>query len=576
MLKSIQSRTLAALLLAVVVTALLSAWLSYRSAKQILLQEAVRALRITADAKKEELLLTLKRQEDRSAGFLENNLIDCLEIRDVRCVRMNLDNFAAGEGASGAVVRLHGGRQVAVGKADGLLSDPDRSHVRFETTRGVEGTYALFAHSEKAGADIGLRFPVTLVEPIFSSQTLHLGDGGEVFVVDGQGTFLSSQQKGGPAGSHHAQSLSMTACLAGKNGEDVDTDYRGVRVMMAYRYLEELGGGCIMAHMDESVLLAPAKRLRYEMVGIAIPLVLMAALFAFVLSRRMTRPMLLLTERVRRLQKGDFDSTISIQGPTEIQTFAETFAAMVTSLRRSREQQRVADEKLRESEKLAAAGRLAATIAHEVNNPLAGAINSLYLLRDKVSDSGRQFLDGAEEQLRRVAGITRQTLGFYRENASRISFDLQKVVDDLLETLTPRARNKGIEIQSDVQPTVVFAVQGEIQQVIANLVTNAIDASPDDSKIRVRARRFQSAAYGDAVQLSVGDCGPGIPPALRHRIWEPFFTTKEAVGTGLGLWVCKQIVERHEGTIRAHSTRKGTVFTVILPQRVARTGQAAG
>jgi signal transduction histidine kinase len=282
-----------------------------------------------------------------------------------------------------------------------------------------------------------------------------------------------------------------------------------------------------------------------------------------------------LTERVQQLQKGDFDSTISIRGPAEIQTFAETFADMVTTLKRSREQQKAADEKLRQSEKLAAAGRLAATIAHEVNNPLGAAMNSLFLLRDKVSAEGRQLLQGADEQLRRVAGITRQTLGFYRENAARINFNLGDVVDDLINTLMPRARNKNVIIESEVGPLQVFAVKGEIQQVIANLLTNAIDATPDNSKIRVRARRIHREV-ADSIQVSVGDCGPGIPLDLQERIWEPFFTTKHDVGTGLGLWVCKQIIERHNGTIRVHSTPGGTVFTIVLPQRNDATqGEAA-
>jgi signal transduction histidine kinase len=364
--------------------------------------------------------------------------------------------------------------------------------------------------------------------------------------------------------------------LTGHDGETSGLDYRGTNVVMSYRYLPDAGGGCIVANLDEAAMLMPARHLRYEMVGIAIILVLAATFGAVVLTQRVIRPLQQLTDRARRLQRGDFDSTISIRGPAEIETFATTFAAMVASLKRSREQERIAQEKLMQSEKIAAAGRLAATVAHEVNNPLSAAMNSLFLLRDKVSDTGRQLLDGAEEQLKRVAGITRQTLGFYRENASKIDFDLQQVVVELVATFTPRARNKDIEIVSEVSPMQVHAVKGEIQQVIANLLTNAIDASPAKTKVRVRARRFESAVFGDVVQISVGDSGAGIPPEFRDKIWEPFFTTKEGVGTGLGLWVCRQIVQRHHGIIRAHSTHEGTVFTVILPQRAAETQKAAG
>lgn len=571
MRNSIQSRTLAALLLTVLVTALLSAALSYRSAKQLIVQESMRTLRVTADGKKEELLLTLKRQEDRALAFLENNLIDCLEVRDVRCVRVNLETFRASEQATGAVVRLHKGRKISVGDASGLMDGPDESYVRFEKARNSHREYMLYAHSEAAAADIALRFPSGQIDSVFQSRSANLGEGGEVFVVDQNGALFTKaivHQK-------PQQSRALTECLRGRDGETTDRDATGRRVVMSYRYLREIGGGCVMAHMDEATMLLPARKLRYEMMLIAVPMVLIAAVFAFFLSQRVTRPIQLLTKRVQQLQKGDFDSTISIRGPAEIQTFAETFSDMVTSLKRSREQQRAADEKLRQSEKLAAAGRLAATIAHEVNNPLGAAMNSIFLLRDKVSVEGRQLLQSADEQLRRVAGITRQTLGFYRENAARINFNLGEVVDELINTLMPKARNKNVLIESEVGPLQLFAVKGEIQQVIANLLTNAIDATPENSKIRVRARRIHRD-IADSVQVSVGDCGPGIPQDLQERIWEPFFTTKHNVGTGLGLWICKQIIERHNGTIRVHSTPGGTVFTIVLPQRNdAAKGEAA-
>src|SRR4051812_37245987 len=153
MLNSIQARTLAAMLCAVLITAALSEWLSYRSARQILVQESSRTLRITADAKKQELLLNFKRQQDRALAFLENNLIDCLEVRDVRCVRINLANFAAGEQATGALVMLRGGKQITIGDAQDLLpADKERS-VRLETAMR---RYVVFAHSAKTNADIVL------------------------------------------------------------------------------------------------------------------------------------------------------------------------------------------------------------------------------------------------------------------------------------------------------------------------------------------------------------------------------------------------------------------------------------
>lgn len=574
MLNSIQSRTLAALLLAVLVTAALSEWLSYRSAKEMLRQQAMRMLRITTDAKKQELLLNFKRQQDAAVALLENNLLDCIEVHDIGCVRVNLAHFAAAEQALGAMVKPDGLKKINFARAEGLNVSGAGMQVRFEPGGN---TYVLMAHSEKAQADIALRFPATLIAPLFTNSEYSLGERGEIFLLDGTGRIFASSDPQHQLASQESQSEATRQCLSGHDGETGGKGQDGSSVVMSYSYLGEAGGGCVLAHMDEETMLLPATRLRYEMVGIAIVMVLVSVALALLLARRVSRPLQLLTQRARRLQRGDFDSTIPIHGPAEIQTFAETFAAMVESLRRSRESERKAQKQLMQSEKLAAAGRLAATVAHEVNNPLSAAMNSLFLLRDKVSDTGRSLLEGAEDQLRRVAGITRQTLGFYRENASKVTFDLEEVVVGLIETFVPRARNKDLQLAAEVSPMQVHAVKGEIQQVIGNLLNNAIDASPPNTKIRIRARRMHSSVFGDAVQISVGDSGAGIPPHLRQRIWEPFFTTKEGVGTGLGLWVCKQIVERHRGIIRAHSTHQGTVFTVILPQKtVAQRNQAAG
>jgi signal transduction histidine kinase len=573
MLNSIQSRTLAALLVAVLTTAAVSEWLSYRSAKQMLVNESARMLRITADAKKEELLLNFRRQQDRALAFLENNLLDCIEVRDIRCVRVNLNNFAKAEEAIGAMVITHGGKKIAVGNTTGLSPLKDATHVQFEN---AERTYIVVAHSEVARSDIALRFPASLIVPLFRNSQYSPGDYSNIFLIDSTGDIFAGSDRSGARKPPGFEAAALMACVSGHDGDTRGKNAAGATLVMSYSNLGDNNGGCVLAQIDEEQMLLPASRLRYEMLGIAIILMIVATAAAFILAQRVARPIRQLTQRVRRLQRGDFDSTIPIHGPAEIRTFAETFAAMVESLRRSREVERKAQEKLMQTEKLAAAGRLAATVAHEVNNPLSAAMNSLFLLRDKVSGTGSALLETAEEQLRRVAGITRQTLGFYRENASKINFDLEQAVVELIDTFIPRARNKDLELVAEVSPMMVHAVKGEIQQVIANLLNNAIDASPARTKIRVRARRIRSSVFGDVVQISVGDSGPGIPVALRARIWEPFFTTKEGVGTGLGLFVCKQIVERHKGVIRAHSTHQGTVFTVILPQSADQAKQAAG
>jgi PAS domain S-box-containing protein len=236
-------------------------------------------------------------------------------------------------------------------------------------------------------------------------------------------------------------------------------------------------------------------------------------------------------------------------------------------------QRKKTERALQMTERLASVGRLAATVAHEINNPLEAVINLVYLARRASSlHDSRRFLGMAEEELERVSHLTRQTLGFYRETRGATHFRLGEIVTSLLSVFASRTRNRGIvlspEIESDVE---LYAVPGEIRQVVANLLSNSIDALDDGGQVRIRVS-LATQWTGDpthGVRLTVADTGSGIPASARAQLFQPFFTTKKDVGTGLGLWVCKSIVENHRGTIRLRSAttpgKSWTVFSVFLP-----------
>jgi PAS domain S-box-containing protein len=228
---------------------------------------------------------------------------------------------------------------------------------------------------------------------------------------------------------------------------------------------------------------------------------------------------------------------------------------------------RNSEEALRRSERLATAGRLAATVAHEVNNPLEAVTNLIYLCQHdpEVTDKIRARLKMADEELRRVAHIVRQTLGFYRETSAPQLTNLSELVQGLIELYRKRYQDKQIKLTADLDYSVsASVVPGGIRQVVANLLSNALDAcSPgDEVTVIVRTR-------GKVAVIEVVDTGHGIAPQIRQRLFEPFFTTKTEVGTGLGLWVSKGIIEKHEGRLDVHSSTDpddhGTVFTISLP-----------
>jgi PAS domain S-box-containing protein len=230
------------------------------------------------------------------------------------------------------------------------------------------------------------------------------------------------------------------------------------------------------------------------------------------------------------------------------------------------------EEALLRSEKLASVGRMAATIAHEINNPLAAITNTLFLARMKAEEptAVREFLDVAEDELKRITHITRQTLGFYRESSGPALMSVNAVMDSAVDLMKSKIGAKRAVIEKDWEgETKVSAIAGELRQVFANLLGNSLDAIDEGGTIRLRVTVGPDFKGGRSARVTVADNGKGVSANSRPHIFEPFFTTKGTVGTGLGLWVTKQIIDKHHGKIRLRSRtdsqHRGTVFMVILP-----------
>ncbi|MGB8261024.1 MAG: ATP-binding protein [Terracidiphilus sp.] len=234
------------------------------------------------------------------------------------------------------------------------------------------------------------------------------------------------------------------------------------------------------------------------------------------------------------------------------------------------------EEALRKSEKLAATGRLAASIAHEINNPLEAITNLLFLLRNfcQLEDPALNYVVMAEYEARRIAEITQQTLRFYRQSTLPARANMAELIDSVLGLYHGRISALGIEVERNYDPQMdLFCFAGEIRQVLANLIGNALDASSEGGRLVVRARRSRSwrDPAQPGVRFTIADSGAGMEPHVRERIFEAFFTTKEVTGTGLGLWVSHEIVQKHHGSMRVRSragqngSSTGTVFEIFLP-----------
>jgi signal transduction histidine kinase len=236
-------------------------------------------------------------------------------------------------------------------------------------------------------------------------------------------------------------------------------------------------------------------------------------------------------------------------------------------IRDQMEQYALAQEALLRSEKLAVTGRLAASIAHEINNPLEAVTNLLFLMRADLSrDQRDKYLTQAEQELARVAEITKQTLRFYREPSQPTATRIINVLDSVLTLFGQRLAGAGIQVlrEERAPSATVLSTPGELRQVIANLVGNAIDAMRGGGRLRIRISQSRQL-----IRLTIADTGMGIPRDVLPTIFEPFVTTKGETGTGLGLWVTTEILKRNRWKIRVRSCsrpgRSGTIFSIVIP-----------
>jgi signal transduction histidine kinase len=214
---------------------------------------------------------------------------------------------------------------------------------------------------------------------------------------------------------------------------------------------------------------------------------------------------------------------------------------------------------------------MAATIAHEINNPLESLINLIYLARQESGPDGKvyDYLLTAENELERVSHIARQTLGFYRDTGSPTEVYLHQLMENVLSVYSSKLLASGITTDKQFhEPRKVLVSKGEILQIFSNIVTNAADAMRQGGVLSISIRQIVSST-GDGIQTIIRDSGTGIRQEHLAHVFEPFFTTKDDLGTGIGLWVAKQLVEARGGEISVASSTEngnsGTTLTIFIP-----------
>jgi signal transduction histidine kinase len=283
------------------------------------------------------------------------------------------------------------------------------------------------------------------------------------------------------------------------------------------------------------------------------------------------------SERLRKLRL-PLGNVLLLERPLRPETLISTLDMALRS--RSRQYQirdqmqkfEHAQDALRRSEKLAVTGRLAASIAHEINNPLEALTNLLYLLQgEATSELAQAHLKAAEQELARVAEITKHALRFYREPNQPIQVDLVAVLDSVLTLYRSRLIAARVVVEKEIpgpSPT-ILASPGELRQIVANIIGNAIDAMREGGRLRIRMSVSHPPNGSTRVRFTIADTGHGIPGNILPTIFEPFITTKGETGTGLGLWVCGEIVRKNGWSIQVRSSARpghsGTAFSILFP-----------
>jgi len=272
-------------------------------------------------------------------------------------------------------------------------------------------------------------------------------------------------------------------------------------------------------------------------------------------------------------------NVVLLERPLRPETLVSTVEAALRS--RSRQYQmrdylaerHLVEEALRKSEKLAVAGRLAASLAHEINNPLNSVTNLLYLIGNSASlEESKRYGETAAGELARVSELVTQTLRFYREPISPVIVQVPDIIDSALVLYQARLSSAEILVERDFREcSPIVARAGELRQLILNLIGNALDAIGEGGRLKIRVTNTREHRNGSrpGIRLTIADNGSGIHPEIRKTLFEPFVSTKGNTGTGLGLWVSSEIVLRHGGNIqvksRALAPTTGTAFSVFLP-----------
>lgn len=546
--------------------------LGYWTSSTVIRKETIRAVGLVASTKKELLVFRLSRQKERSIEFLESIQSTCLNGKkqmNLRCVKQLINSFMKTDSIIDLDITIPG----VLSFHQGPNSDSLRNHQPFSSQQLAQfsfrsektPTYIVEAHGEIPGSLITARYDTKIIEDIFSDP-IELGASGETFLADKNGFFLTQPKYPGYQGeSHPIDAIPMVTCLAQHNSEMLAGDYRPEPVIHGFRYIPEIGGGCIMAHIQQNEAFAPLEALKLKVIFLALVFAILAIIISIWIADRFsaqfTQPLLRLGERMKAAQAGDLDSYVSTDGPKEIAILSRGFADLASKLKQSIE---VRDD-------------FVSIVSHDLKTPISTLDMSISLLEENIESLEM----GAKDKFKSPIAIMRRSLARMTEMIGAIlnltairsgNFTLLRerhsvnsLVAEVMASFRPLMAEKNIILKEEL-PTheiMVMLDRGRILQVFSNLLGNALKFTPKGGEVTVQVLERENE-----IQFGVMDSGPGIQQEELEHIFERFHQLKQSgdFSAGLGLYIAKEIVVSHGGKIWAESeVGKGTKFYFTLP-----------
>jgi signal transduction histidine kinase/ActR/RegA family two-component response regulator len=555
-------------------------WVLMSSANNSLLwnleTEAKRTINVATKAREQTLTQLFELRQHRALGMLVSLESLCAEpLESGRlgwvddCVRTMVDDFRVSERALGATLSYGRRRLRRSGAPVPTATVPPGSLAR--VIRAPNGDTEYIMTATRRQATLMLRFDSQQVADLFDDQS-SLGRTGEVFLVDHSGQFLipARHDRPGPPAERAAEFLER--CNTASDAKVNEADYRGVKTIESFRPIPALGGACVVARMDHQETVAPAQRMRAELLTRSAWFVVVGVILSLIAAQWISLPVRRLAVSARTLQTGRFDRPLRLAGPSEVRALGRAFNVMANHLA-----ELVAKEQAARREAEAAnqaKDEFLARVSHELRTPLTAVLGWAQMLQSErlPPEQARHALAVIERSARAQRQLIEDLLDVSRIVSNRLriareAVPLAAVIDQALDAVRPEAAARRIQIESVLaEPGLVLGDARRLEQVVWNLTWNAVKFTQPSGKVTVRLVR-----EGGYLVLSVADTGVGIPSAFLPHVFEWFRQADPAArsqaGLGLGLGIVRHLVQLHGGSVRAESRGegRGATFVVRLP-----------